>query len=639
MRLSVDDDNILEVCNDVKNQYETGVTSCPLFLMSLVPEGNPVQNKAQILSEKYLKFKRILDEMGVPSGILVQSLLGHGWTLGEKPPFQLHVGMQDGKEYNVMCTLDEGFKKYAYDTIVTLAKTNPSTIMIDDDLRILTKGGKGCLCPLHLKKLNQTLGENLTREEFVEIISKNDEKAKRYYNAYLEMEHSTVIDVAKIIRQAIDDVNPNITCSDCGGGSYNAQQALGIVKALTGKGHPSIFRLNNGRYCVNSNRVFSYSSQRAAHYVQKLKGEFDYILAETDTCPHNRYATSASELHTQYTLSILEGCAGAKHWITRGPYEPEAGVGYRKYLSKYSGFYEQLYLDVKGGIDWQGCKIYFSPRKEMWSTSENSGWAYCALESLGLPLFYSCDERKGVSCLEGYEHNLYEQYTDDEIIKILSNDCFIDSKIAKYFICRGFGRYVGVDVLERDSTTLKGEICVGETTPMSLQAQIKKLVVTSENTIIDSYAYNSCDETTITKVFPSVTLFKNELGGNVVVFAGTPSTNRIYHSGFGFLTQTRKNQLIRLLSNFNKLPAYCVSDVDVYFKAGYTKNNELLVSVTNMCADEIENLELYIKKDVKSIKTLTPNGEKVDVKFTKNDNFYTLDLSVYCLKPVILYIS
>ena len=123
------------------------------------------------------------------------------------------------------------------------------------------------------------------------------------------------------------------------------------------------------------------------------------------------------------------------------------------------------------------------------STSENSGWAYCALESLGLPLFYSCDESKGVSCLEGYEsNNLHEQYTDEEIIKLLSNDCFIDSKVAKHFIDRGFGKYLGVDVIERDATPLKGEVCVGETTPMAVQAQSKKLVVNNENTIVSSYA-------------------------------------------------------------------------------------------------------------------------------------------------------
>lgn len=169
MRLSVPDDKILDVCNDIKEQYTSGVTAFPLFLMSLVPEGNPVENKAEKLAQKYLKFKNILDEMGVPSGILVQSLMGHGWALGKRPPYQLHVGMMDGIVKEQMCPLDEGFQKYVFNTIVTLAKTNPKTIMMDDDLRLITRPGRGCLCPLHLNELNEYLGENLTREEYAEI--------------------------------------------------------------------------------------------------------------------------------------------------------------------------------------------------------------------------------------------------------------------------------------------------------------------------------------------------------------------------------------------------------------------------------------------------------------------------------------
>ena len=53
MRLSVPDDKILDVCNDIKEQYTTGVTACPFFLMSLVPEGNPVENKAEKLAQKW----------------------------------------------------------------------------------------------------------------------------------------------------------------------------------------------------------------------------------------------------------------------------------------------------------------------------------------------------------------------------------------------------------------------------------------------------------------------------------------------------------------------------------------------------------------------------------------------------------
>ena len=64
-----------------------------------------------------------------------------------------------------------------------------------------------------------------------------------------------------------------------------------------------------------------------------------------------------------------------------------------------------------------------------------------------------------------------------------------------------------------------------------------------------------------------------------------------------------------------------------------------MATLLDMSADEIENPTLYIKDNVTEIKALTPNGEKVDVPFTKNGDIYTLDLTVYCLKPAILYIK
>ena len=56
-------DHVQEICEDIKNQYESGVTSCALFNMTLVPEGNPPKDKAKFLTDKYMLFKEKLDEM------------------------------------------------------------------------------------------------------------------------------------------------------------------------------------------------------------------------------------------------------------------------------------------------------------------------------------------------------------------------------------------------------------------------------------------------------------------------------------------------------------------------------------------------------------------------------------------------
>ncbi len=634
MRLNVPSDQILTVCEDIKQQYLLGISSCPLFSMSLVPEGKTPLNKVDKTIAQYKKFKDILDQMQIPNGVLIQSSLGHGWVLGEKFTFQPYVGFEDGKEQEVVCPLDEGFKSYYYEMIKRVALTKPKAIMIDDDFRLIARPANGCCCPLHLKRINEYLGENLTREELLSAVKNGD---KKRYDAYIKAQQTSLVELAKIIRQAIDEVDPTILCPDCGGGGYNAEQAEEIAKTLAGN-NPSILRISNGRYCFPGKRHFAFSCHRASLLKEKLKNDIDFILAEADTCPHNRYATDASELHTQYTVSILEGIKGAKHWLTRGPYEPNSGIGYRKILAKYAKFYEQLSKDVEG-IKWQGFNTFISPRKDVPTSDESGGWANWALEALGLPLYFST-EYDGVICVESQSGKTASVYTDEEIIKILSSHCILDYASAKIFEERGYGKYLGVSVKERDKTPLKGEIAVGETTTMALQPLIKKLVVTNENAVVESYAFNSLDGS-ITKdlIFPSAVTFKNELGGNVTVFAGAPSVDRTYFAGFGYLSETRKKQFIKLIKKADKIPAYYTGDIETFVKAGYTKNGELLISLVDMSADEIENPTLYVKDNVTEIKALAPNGEKVNVPFTKNGDIYTLDLTVYCLKPTILYIK
>ena len=62
MRLNVPDDKILSVCEDIQQQYLLGISSCPLFSMTLTPEDNPPVDKAKIFCEQYKLFKDKLDK-------------------------------------------------------------------------------------------------------------------------------------------------------------------------------------------------------------------------------------------------------------------------------------------------------------------------------------------------------------------------------------------------------------------------------------------------------------------------------------------------------------------------------------------------------------------------------------------------
>ena len=78
-------DHFDEMVDDITEQYRRGITTCPLFIMTLVPEGAPVWDKAGKLCEKYERFRDALEARGVPSGVLVQASLGHGYDINLAP--------------------------------------------------------------------------------------------------------------------------------------------------------------------------------------------------------------------------------------------------------------------------------------------------------------------------------------------------------------------------------------------------------------------------------------------------------------------------------------------------------------------------------------------------------------------------
>jgi len=637
-------DYVDEICLDCKSQYETGVCSCVLFCMTLVPEGNPVVDKAEILCNKYDIFKKKLDEMGVPNGVLVQASIGHAWKLSQMFPFQQVVALNSGEEMYTACPFDKGFKEYAFNFMSRIAKSNPDHIMLDDDFRLTARKGKGCGCPLHMARFNELVGTNFTREEFWNLVSSAtsitgvDEQTERYNKIMLEVHRESLVETVKIMRDGIDSVNAKIPGSYCCCGN-NAEFAEEIAGIMAGKDNPVILRINNGRYCKHDNMMITHTFFRAACQIEKVIDKVDVILAETDTCPQNRYSTSAMGLHTHFTGTILEGAQGAKHWITRlTAYEPESGKAFRKVLAKHKGFYTELSRVVKG-VKWRGARITFPERySSLFGKPESDyyGWSVCALERLGIPVYFS-SKNSGVLCLEGEGVKLL---SDEKLKEILSGKVILASDSAKIIQERGLGEYLGVEVFEWEGKHPSVEYLPIPKNLINIQLNVKGLKTLNDKVEVLSTACYSLDKQNYEHLFPAVTYYENSLGGKVAVFSGTPVYQKFNHvEPFSFLNYSRKQQLIKLFERLGELPACYLGDENVYVKAGETKDGELLVSLINLSFDPIENIELKIDRKVNSIERLTANGERAKVNFTNACDKYVLDLSAIIADPVILFIK
>ena len=76
MRLNMD--HFDAICADIKDQYLRDISTCPLFCMTLVPEGEPVWDKVSRMCEQYARFRDALEPEGIPTGVLIQASMGHG---------------------------------------------------------------------------------------------------------------------------------------------------------------------------------------------------------------------------------------------------------------------------------------------------------------------------------------------------------------------------------------------------------------------------------------------------------------------------------------------------------------------------------------------------------------------------------
>ena len=645
--MPLDTDHLEEICEDIKHQYENGTATCALFMMTLVPEGNPPVDKVGILCKKYDLFRDHLAEMGLGSGVLVQASIGHGWVLSEMYPYQSYTGIDSGDTVRVVCPYDEGFRDYIKHAFTVIASHKPDTIMLDDDFRLLSARLGGCGCPLHVARFNELWGEgaSFTREEISAMLDDPGEIGDRANEIFICTQHEAMIDCARLMREGIDSVDPSLPGTFCCVGN-NVECAAEIAEILAGEGNPRVVRLNNGHYTQPCNHNFSNVFRNAAESIAKLRDRVDVILAETDTCPQNRYSTSAMSLHTHFTGTLLEGARGAKHWITRlHAWEPESGAAYRRILGKYRGFYEAL-ADIVPHLYHRGCCIPVTgtPQFDRRKVSGGSGgWSNCVLERMGLPFYFS-SEPSGIVCLDGAADAIY---SDKQMESVLSGNVFLASDTAKRLIDRGFGDDLGVDVRDWTGKQPSYEMLPYRNNECSVQCGIRELVPMSDAVIEHSTVYHSVSRVNPERLFPGATVYNNARGGKAFVFCGTPNVHYSLTTSFSFLNQSRKQQLIDMMRMAGQLPAYYAGDEEVYFRAANidaaanVDDGSLFCAVFNLGMDPIDAITLGCETVPQKMEMLDCDGTRKAVTFTVNEEAktVTVDTPAYTLAPVILFLS
>lgn len=592
--------------------------------------------KVERLCEQFDAFRRQLQEDNIPCGMLLQASIGHGWVPDAPFAFQAYTNLSDGKTTFTVCPADEGFRDYIRHCTEVMASHHPDLIMVDDDFRLINRPGHGCACPLHMAAFNRTADTPLTREELRERVLSDRAENRPHQEQFVQTQIESLLGAARAMREGIDRVDPTLPGVFCCVGNA-CEGAAQIAAILAGRGNPVTVRINNGNYTPAGARYFSRAMSRAATQIAVLRGQgrVDAILAETDTCPQNRYSTGAQSLHAHFTGTILEGACGAKHWITRlNAFEPNSGRAYRRILAKNSGFYHAL-CDVVPTLRWVGCRLPLSSEPDYnFSFRGNShSWAFNVLERMGIPLYFSA-ENGGVTCLDNRIDLLF---SDEQLREMFSGTVFVDGPAAEGLAARGFESLLGVQV-----SRWAGESVSGEQLPCgnscAAQVEPRRLTPLSDAVQADSVAYHLVNGTEKNPLFPGVAVYANPLGGTTVTFCGKTDTPFNISQAFSFLNESRKSQIVQLLKRYGELPLYYPGDAEVYLRVAYRPDGSLFCGFFNIGLDPLDEIELICERPVSAVQCLSPDGKSVDCPFTQEGDALTVHTPAYTLNPVILFL-
>ena len=619
------------LAEDVATTARTTPIDAIAYSCTLVPEGAMPVDKASDCARKYRTMSAEVRKLSpVRQGILFQATMGHGWTPQERTPWQMVVDAKGEAGRYKFCPLDERFLEFMADQARKLAETDPDFFMVDDDTRLIT-GVDGCFCPLHLAEFERRTGRAWTREQILSARQENPRIAADW-DALLR---DSIAGLLTRIRAAFPKTTPGLFCCCL----RDAHHAGHLARILAAEGQTPVVRLNNAEYLcdnlIQTLRTCSATSRELADI-----GEGVIVLDEPDTCPQNRYSTSATRFISHMLVSSFIGCDGAKIWITRlgNPHERESGAAYRAALARQRGLIERVAaLHVRE----DGVVVPLPEKRPLNRplTGSPFDWGTAFLGRMGIP-YRTGKVRKGdVAFLT---ENDVDLFSDAELTNILSGAAILDGKAAIRLTERGFSELTGVNARDWSGETISAEDfgCDG----------LQNGTVNGAADLTDRQPSAKVHSTFIHKLGksqkplgPGSVQYGNRLGGQVIVLGpflpAGPSLMR-----YAYYTESRKRHTVRMIRTLasSQMPGgvFYPGDAPVLCKTGIGADGSRIVMLDVLDLDSLEKLPLVFDREPTRLERLGDDGVWRDVPFrTTGVHACEVETRLETLRPAFLRVT
>lgn len=293
-----------------------------------------IQN-GRIVSEIDKNLKKdiaFFESQGFEVCVWLGESIGHGWPINEKATYRNIVSLAGETGNSSFCPTDELFVSDFCAWIRNVAQAGAKQILLDDDFRMSMHGtpvcAASCMCEEHLRQYNALVEAQFTRAEIAEKVFTGG--PSRYRQAWYNLMGNTMLNFAKKIRAAVDEVDSSVRVGLCA--TYGMWDLDGAAFEKAGKilagNNRALLRLCGAPYWAHDGYELAEVITLERMAAARFRKENTELMSEGDTYPRPRTVCPAVYLETFEQALVADGkFDGTLKYILEfhAPYSYETG--------------------------------------------------------------------------------------------------------------------------------------------------------------------------------------------------------------------------------------------------------------------------------------------------------------------------
>ena len=547
------------------------------------------------------------------------------------------------------CPLDPEYRRRFADDVATVLKIcRPDFLLTEDDFGMNCHGGPGCFCQRHLEEFAEREGRFYSRQELQKLFTESPVESRELLRRYQLLQRDSLVRFATAIREAADRVMPEISigCDQPGCSAKDGDSIEAVARALAGKSHTPWVRFFGADYGAEHISQIPARLFNCLYYKQHIKGDFGFYH-ESDSYPHTRFYVSAGAMRVFMSAVYSYGYDGSVFQTQQILDDPNEEKAYGRMFAAERKRFNSLRKKVSG-CKVCGIQLHHDPFEEVNFPKHGADWL-APLTAMGIP---HTTEDAEIACISGNQLLFADDRT---ILKYLSKKgLFLDGLAAEELCERGYGEYLGVEVksllIENyEKYDLEAREIIdpafipecrgrhmhrGDVFSPGGNGEVYKLEVT------DPACRRITEIVTFRKepMAPGMTLFRNRLGGEIIVYAAEVNGNAS-SSLFNYRRQKLFQELICRCSDFlpfvKNEPRVCL----IVNEAPDDRDYYGVLTCINLCPDPLEKLELHLPavwQNNIAFKMMDRDGLWQDAPSEMTADGIILNRPLNCTEPVYL---